>query len=360
MTIVYAVLLLGALIFVHELGHFICAKAVGIKVTKFSLGIGPKLIGRKYGETEYVLSAFLVGGYVKMHGEEMVGIDDPQEIEEKERAFFTQPVYKRAIVVCAGSLFNIFFAVLLFTVIFFSGVPRYLSVIGDVSKGSPASIAGLKTGDMITKIGGTQIQYWEEMTEIIHGSPGQPLDFTIKAANGTERTLTITPEGKAVKNIFGEEVRTGLIGISPSGDSNKVTYGIFESIVMGFKKTWEVIVLLLVSIVKLFQRVIPANTIGGPIMIFQMAAKQSSGGLLSFIMFMAVISINLGVFNLFPIPILDGGHMVYLAIEAVTKKPLSEQAVAISQKIGLALLLMLMAFAMYNDVIRIFTGDKLP
>ncbi|MBF0318382.1 MAG: RIP metalloprotease RseP [Nitrospirae bacterium] len=359
MTIVYAVLLLGILIFVHELGHFIFAKAVGIKVTKFSLGMGPKLIGRKYGDTEYVLSAFLIGGYVKMHGDEMANAEATHEIEEKEKAFFTQPVYKRAIVVCAGSVFNILFAVLLFTAIFFVGVPRYLAVVGDVAKDSPALRAGLKKGDMITQIGDTKIQYWEEMTEIIHESPGKSLSITIKGSDGI-RTLAITPENKTTKNIFGEEVHMGLIGISPSGDSNKVSYGIFDSIVMGFKKTWEIIVLLLVSLVKLFQRIIPANTIGGPIMIFQMAAKQSSGGLMSFVMFMAVISINLGVFNLFPIPILDGGHMVYLAIESIRKKPLSEQAVAISQKIGLALLLMLMAFAMYNDVIRIITGEKLP
>ncbi|MBF0321158.1 MAG: RIP metalloprotease RseP [Nitrospirae bacterium] len=360
MTIVYAVLLLGILIFVHELGHFIFAKAVGIKVTKFSLGMGPKLIGRKYGDTEYVLSAFLIGGYVKMHGDEMASSEDAQDIEEKDRAFFAQPIYKRALVVVAGSLFNILFAVLLFSLIFLTGVPRYLSVVGDVGKDTPAMRAGLKSGDVIMQIGTTEIKYWEEMTEIIHESPGKPLDFTIKGADGTSRNITITPESKPSKNIFGEETRVGLIGISPSGDSNKVAYGIFDSIVMGFVKTWEVIMLLLLSVVKLFQSVIPANTIGGPIMIFQMAAKQSSGGFLSFIMFMAVISINLGVFNLFPIPILDGGHMVYLAIEALRKKPLSEQAIAISQKIGLALLLMLMAFAMYNDVVRIFTGEKLP
>ncbi|MBF0516330.1 MAG: RIP metalloprotease RseP [Nitrospirae bacterium] len=360
MTIVYAVLLLGALIFVHELGHFIFAKAVGIKVTKFSLGIGPKLIGRKYGDTEYMLSAFFVGGYVKMHGDEMADAEGAQEIEETDRAFFAQPIYKRALVVAAGSVFNILFAVFLFSLIFLTGVPRYLSVIGEVAKDSPALRAGLKAGDTITQIGSTQIQYWEEMTEIIHENPGKPLTFAVKGTNGISRSLTITPESKSSKNLFGEETHLGLIGISPSGDSNKVAYGVFDSVVMGFKKTWEVIVLLLLSIVKLFQHVIPANTIGGPIMIFQMAAKQSSGGFLSFIMFMAVISINLGVFNLFPIPILDGGHMVYLAIEAVRKKPLSQQAIAISQKVGLALLLMLMAFAMYNDVVRIFTGEKLP
>ncbi|MCG6552939.1 MAG: RIP metalloprotease RseP [Candidatus Magnetominusculus sp. LBB02] len=360
MTIVYAVLLLGVLIFVHELGHFIFAKAVGIKVTKFSLGMGPKLISRKYGDTEYALSALLIGGYVRMHGDEMTSDSDAGEIEEKDRAFFAQPVYKRAIVVCAGSLFNIFFAVLLFTIIFLTGVPRYLSVVGEVGKDSPALAAGLTKGDEITQIGSTHIHYWDEMTEIIHESPGKPLNFTVKGADGQSRTLNITPQSKTVKNLFGEETHMGLIGISPSGDSNKVTYGVFDSIIMGFKKTWEVVVLLLLSIVKLFQQVIPANTIGGPIMIFQMAAKQSAGGFLSFIMFMAVISINLGVFNLFPIPILDGGHMVYLAIEALRKKPLSEQAIAMSQKVGLALLLMLMAFAMYNDVVRIFTGEKLP
>ncbi|MBF0566980.1 MAG: RIP metalloprotease RseP [Nitrospirae bacterium] len=356
MTFLYAILLLGILIVVHELGHFLFAKLLGIKVTKFSLGLGPKLIGKQYGETEYLVSAIPFGGYVKMYGEEM---SEELREEEKERAFSTQPIYKRAIVVSAGAIFNIIFAALLFFMIYIIGVPRLTATVGDLSRGAPADRAGFKKGDTISSINGKPVKYWDEITGIIHDNPGKPIQITVRRATHAE-TITVTPEKKASKNIFGETISVGLIGITPTGDAETVRFSVFDAFSMGIKKTWEIIVLTLTAIVKLVERVVPADTIGGPIMIFQLASKQAQNGFISFVTLMAVISINLGVFNLFPIPVLDGGHILYLAIEKFRNKPLSEQIMVVSQKIGLAFLLLLMAFAIYNDVLRLFKPGGMP
>ncbi|MBF0520890.1 MAG: RIP metalloprotease RseP [Nitrospirae bacterium] len=354
--VISAVVLLGVLIFVHELGHFLLAKAVGIKVLKFSLGFGPKVIGRKVGDTEYMLSAVPFGGYVRMYGDESM---DEINDEDRDTAFLAKSVWRRALVVCAGSVFNILFATLLFVLIYMAGVPRPLPVIGELSKGAPAQKAGLVAGDKILEINGNKIKYWEEMTEIVHKSAGKELTFSIETKDGT-RSFKITPESKKMKNLIGDVEQLGLIGISPRGDAETVSFSLFESIPIAIKKTFEVIMLTILALVKIIQKVLPADTIGGPIMIFQLASKQASTGIMSFIMFLAVININLGVFNLFPIPILDGGHMVYLLIEAIRRKPLSEKVIIITQKVGLALILMLMTFAIYNDVLRLFKGTPLP
>ncbi|MEO5358255.1 MAG: RIP metalloprotease RseP [Nitrospirae bacterium YQR-1] len=354
--VVSAVVLLGVLILVHELGHFLLAKAVGIKVLKFSLGFGPKIISKKVGDTEYMLSAIPFGGYVRMYGDEPA---DEIKAEDRHTSFLAQPIYKRALVICAGSVFNILFAALLFVFIFMVGVPRPLPVVGELSKEMPAQKAGLVKGDKITEIDGQKIKYWEEMTEVVHKSPGKELTFTIETREGV-KSFKITPQKKKVKNLFGESEEVGLIGISPAGDVETVSYSIFESIPLALQKTFEIIMLTILALVKIIQKVLPADTIGGPIMIFQLASKQASTGIMSFIMFLAVININLGVFNLFPIPILDGGHMVYLLIEAIRRKPLSERVIMVTQKIGLALILMLMTFAIYNDVLRVIKGTPIP
>jgi regulator of sigma E protease len=162
-----------------------------------------------------------------------------------------------------------------------------------------------------------------------------------------------------IKNLFGEDKEVGLIGIAPSGKSEKKDEGIIGAFSLAVAKTWDISVLTLMSMVKLIQRIIPADTIGGPIMIFQMAGQQASYGATSFFTFMAVISINLGVLNLLPIPVLDGGHILFMGIEAIRRKPLSEKVIIISQKVGLVFLLSLMAFAFYNDIIRLITGKTL-
>lgn len=355
MTFFYAIILLGILIFIHELGHFLFAKLMKVKVLKFSLGFGPKLAGRKHGETEYQISAIPLGGYVKMLGEEP-GAELSEE--EKARAYSSQPVWKRLVIVGAGPVFNIVFAAFIFSFVFAAGVPVLMPDVGEVIAGSPASHAGLTKGDSIVEINGEPIKRWDEMTEVVHKSPGKKLQFRIKRGAETI-SLEITPEKKSAPNIFGENKEVGLIGIKPYGNTIIEKHAFPGAISQAVMRTWELSVLTLVSMVKLVQRIIPADTIGGPILIFQMAGQQAAQGPMNFFVFMAVISINLGVLNLLPVPILDGGHILFLGIEAIRKKPLNEKAIMIAQKVGLALLITLMVFAFYNDIMRLLAGKTL-
>jgi regulator of sigma E protease len=447
MTFFSAIILLGILIFVHEFGHFLFAKKLGVRVLKFSLGFGPKLIGRKYGDTEYLVSAVPLGGYVKMLGEEP---GDELKEEDKPFAYNYQAVWKRFLIVFSGPVFNLFFAAAILFVIFLSGVPVpkpyvgkvmdnspaaaagfmagdriaaingktvsgwddidvsvnessgerllfkieregkiiELSVtpekstgknifgentevmdigimpllypeVGEVIKNSVAEKAGIKKGDRIIEIEGTPIKTWHDMTAIIHGSPEKPLRLKIKRDENFLE-LTVTPEKKISKYPDGTEKHIGLIGIGPAGNNVIKKYNPLKAASLGVKRTWDMIVLTVVMVIKLIQRIVPAETLGGPIMIFQMAGQQASLGAMNFFMFMAVISINLGVLNLLPIPILDGGHILFLGIEAVRRKPLSEKAIMIAQRIGLAIIITLTAFAFYNDIMRFITGKTMP
>jgi regulator of sigma E protease len=356
MAILSAIILLGAIILVHELGHFLFAKLTGVKVLKFSLGFGPKLIGKTYGDTEYLISAVPLGGYVKMLGE-MPG--DEMKEEEKQFAFNNQAVWKRFIIVFCGPLFNLLFAAVIFFFTFVNGIPVLLPEIGSVMQGTPAEKVGLLKGDRIVEIDGVAIRQWEEMTDVIHKNPGKPLDLTIKR-DGTTFQVSITPEKTKVKDIFGEEEEVGLIGIKPSGSTIIRRENVGSAFADSFDRTWEISKLTVVSIIKLIERVIPMQTMGGPILIVQMAGQQASRGFLNFFIFTAIININLGVLNLLPIPILDGGHLLFLGIEAVRGKPLSEKTMALGQKIGLAFIITLMAVVFYNDIMRLLTGKMFP
>jgi len=356
MAILSAVVLLGVIIFVHELGHFLFAKLTGVKVLKFSLGFGPKLLGKTFGDTEYLISAVPLGGYVKMLGE-MPG--DELKEEEKQFAFNNQAVWKRFIIVFCGPLFNFLFAAVIFFFTFVNGVPVLVPEIGNVMQGTPAEKAGLMKGDRIVEIDGIAISQWDEMTEVIHKNPGKPLNIRIKR-DGTTFQVSVTPEKTKVKDIFGEEEEVGLIGIKPSGSTVIRREDIGSAFVDSFDRTWEISKLTVVSIIKLIERVIPMQTMGGPILIVQMAGQQASRGFLNFFMFMAIININLGVLNLLPIPILDGGHLLFMGIEAVRGKPLSEKTIALGQKIGLAFIITLMAVVFYNDIMRLLTGKIFP
>ena len=356
MTFLSAIILLGLIIFVHELGHFLSAKLMGVRVLKFSLGFGPKLIGKKYGDTEYLISSIPFGGYVKMLGE-----SSGEELQEEEKvfAFNYQPVWKRFIIVFLGPLFNLVFAVIIFVFVFSYGIPVLLPEVGDVLPQSPAERAGLMKGDTVISIDGSQVTQWDEMTNIIHTSPGRSLNLKIKRKSEVI-TLSVIPEKKRIQDLFGQGKEVGLIGIKPSGSTFNKKSNPSESLTNAVSRTWEIAVLTIVSIVKLIQRVIPMETLGGPILIVQMAGEQASQGVLNFFVFMAIININLGVLNLLPIPILDGGHILFLGIEAIRRKPLGEKFLTVAQRVGLALILFIMAFAIYNDLIRIFTGKPFP
>lgn len=349
-----AIAVFAFLIFFHELGHFIFAKWSGVLVEKFSIGFGPTIISRKWGETEYAISAIPLGGYVKMYGENP---DEEEEVDKSllDRAFSHKKLWQKTLIVFAGPFFNFILAVFLFALIFMVGFPHLLATVGKIQENMPAYASGIKTGDKILRINSTKIEYWDDMSEYIKEHPDKQLAFEIERKDEIV-TLRITPKISESKNLFGESIKVGLIGISPQGDVLNVSYGFFDSINRGLVKTYDMTILMLQGIQKMIQRIVPADNIGGPIMIFQMAKTTADQGILSLLHFMAFISINLAILNLLPIPVLDGGHLLFYAIEAVTRRPVSIKIREKAQMLGLSLLLMLMFFAFYNDIMRIIKG----
>lgn len=350
-SVVSAIIVLGILVFVHELGHFLLAKKLGVGVITFSLGFGPKLIGRKIGETQYQVSIVPLGGFVKLIGE-----NPEEEIKEEDRhrSFSVQPIWKRAMIISAGPFFNFFLAIILFSTINFFGVPWIPPKIGGISADLPAAKAGLQIGDVVQSINGESISKWDDLSKIIRGSNGKELTLQVKRDQETVE-VKVTPQSSTVKNLFGEEVTVFMIGITPTEEVIIRKVGPLTAIGTGFAQTWQGIRLTIVSIVKLIQGKIPAKTIGGPILIGQLAGEQAKRGLLSLTLFTAILSINLGLINLFPIPILDGGHFLFLGLEAVLRRPISIKKMEIAQQIGLVLIILLMLFAFYNDLFRIFS-----
>lgn len=362
--ILSAVVALGVLIFVHELGHFLVAKRVGILVETFSLGFGPKLLRRRFGETEYVLSAVPLGGYVKMYGEEPGSLEaaakeadaagqQPQGAPpiDPARAFSTQSVGKRLSVVAAGPFFNFFLAVFVFVVVYLIGVPVLKPSVGEVRQDMPAAAAGVQPGDLIVALEGREVKSWDELTAVVRQKANVPVKFTIQRENRIF-DLTITPTSRTDTNLFGEKEEVGIVGIVAGGDYFTQRYNPIAAIGKGFAETWKIISLTITAIVKIVQGVIPAKSIGGPILIFTTAGKVAEMGLLPYAQFVALISINLGILNLLPIPLLDGGHIFFFSIEALTGRPVSVRKREIAQQVGLAFLILLMLFAVFNDISR--------
>ena len=345
------IIVLGVLIFFHEFGHFLIARLFGVGVEKFSLGFGPRLIGKKIGITDYRLSAIPLGGYVKMVGEEPDTEIDPADLP---LSFTHKHVAKRMLIVAAGPVFNILLAVLIFFGIFWtSGTFIMKPSIGAVRAGSPAAAAGLMQGDLITVINGVAINSWDEMAEIINASEGQTLDLSIRRQEST-LDFSIAPEKVPTQNIFGEEIQRYVIGIEASRESYSREMNPIEAFSESLKQSYRVIELMVVIIAKLIKGDISTDTLGGPIMIAQMAGDSAKAGVGSLIFFIALISINLAVINLLPIPVLDGGHLLFFLIEAIKGSPVSIKVREVSQQVGLFLLILLMILVFYNDIHRIF------
>ncbi|WP_337288260.1 RIP metalloprotease RseP [Candidatus Methylomirabilis sp.] len=345
--LLWAILVLGALIFVHELGHFLVAKRAGVKVLKFSLGFGPKLIGFTRGETEYLLSAIPLGGYVKMLGE-----DPKEEVADPEGSFSAKSVGWRSLIILAGPASNLLLAVTIFWAVFTVGVPTLATKVGEVMQDFPALEAGVLIGDRIKAIDGQPIEKWEELATQIHKSPGQPVRLTIERA-GSRFDLVVAPKATRQKNLFGEEQEIGLLGIAPAEEFLIERTNPATAFGRAIYKTYDLSRLILLTFVKLIQGVVPAKTIGGPLMVAQMAGQQARQGVLSLLFFTALLSINLAILNLLPIPILDGGHLFFSLIEAVRGKPVSLKKREMAQQVGMALLVALMIFAFYNDIFRL-------
>jgi regulator of sigma E protease len=349
-TPVAFVVVLGILIFVHEFGHFIIARRLGVGVTKFSFGFGPKLFGVRRGETEYLVSAIPLGGYVKLVGESD-GDDVPEE--QRGRSFSHKPVWVKIAVVAAGPLGNLLFAVLVFWIVFLGGIPALTTRIGNVLPDSPAARAGLKGGDVVVRIGGTTISTWEELAaRIRQEGEGKELSMTVRR-DGKEFTVKVSPEIREGRSIFGEKVQEPKIGIVAGQEIVRQKLGPLSALLRAGRETGKLVELTGMTVVKLLTRVLPSDTLGGPILIAQMAGDQARQGISPFAYFLGLLSVNLGILNLLPIPILDGGHLLFFSIEALRRKPLSPQARALAQQVGLAIILMLTALVFYNDIARL-------
>lgn len=429
-TILAALFTLGVVIFFHELGHFIMAKRVGVKVEKFSLGFGPKLLGINYGGTEYLISAIPLGGYVKMKGED-TNEEPTGDIDE----FCSRPLGDRAKVVFFGPFLNFLLAFFFFVIVFMIGIPTldlnnkvglvkkdtlaykegiqrddviikvnnhkvkkweeiektflegilsgkivleierenkiikkvltiskedqnkplgiypYISpIIGKIQKDYPAAKAGLREGDEVIKINNKKVGCWNEISEIIHNSKEKSLNILIKRGK-KEIVVNVTPIFKEISSQEGM-VKVGIIGISPQTKTQK--FELLGSINKAFAQLILSIQYVFFVLWKLISGGISLKYLAGPLGIAQMAGQQAQSGLLSLMFFVAFLSVNLGVLNLLPIPVLDGGYLLFYAIEKLRGKAISIRAQEIASQVGLSVLVVLILFATFNDILRVF------
>src|SRR6478672_11123218 len=352
---------LTIVVFFHELGHFLMARWCGIKVLTFSIGFGPEIAGfnDRYG-TRWKISAVPLGGYVKFFGDEnAASVPDHAAAAtlteaEKRDSFVFQPVTSRAAVVAAGPIANFVLAIAIFAAIFMTvGKQTTSARVDTVQAGSAAQVAGFQPGDLVLTINGEKIESFSDMQRIV--SAGEPL--TIEVERGSAQiTLKAVPQLKELKDNFGNSHRLGVLGISRSmapGDIKTERAGPLRAIVMGAQETWFVVDRTMSYITGVFAGREAADQLGGPIRIAQVSGQVATAGFAALFHLTAVLSVSIGLLNLFPIPLLDGGHLLFYAIETIRGRPLSDRAQELGFRIGLAIVLMLMIFATFNDILHL-------
>jgi|SRR4051794_36338806 len=354
---------LAIVVFFHELGHFLIARWAGVKVLTFSLGFGPELAGfnDRHG-TRWKVSAVPLGGYVKFFGDDTEASTPSAEalanMTEQERAdsFHHKKVGPRAAIVAAGPIANFLLAIVIFTGLFtFLGKPSTTARVDKVEANSAAAAAGFQVGDVVTSIDGTRIDSFSDMQRIVGIRAGEKLTFTVKRGDATLK-LQGTPELKETKDPFGNVRRAGVLGITRQTSAGDVTTERVDpatALWLGVKETWFVVERTFAYIGGIFTGRESADQIGGPLRIAQISGQVASIGLAPLVQLAAVLSISIGLLNLFPIPLLDGGHLLFYAVEAVRGRPLSDRAQEMGFRIGLGLVLMLMVFATYNDILHL-------
>jgi len=357
---------LTLVVFFHELGHFLIARWCGIRVLTFSIGFGPELVGfnDRYG-TRWKISAIPLGGYVKFLGDEnAASAPNHQAVEtmtetERSEAFIGQTVGARAAVVAAGPIANFILAIVIFAAIFaLFGKQSTTARVDTVQAESAAARAGFKTGDLVLSIDGAKIDSFSDMQRIVSMSAGATLSVEIERG-GAHQTLKAVPDLKEVKDGFGNKHRIGVLGISRSmlpGDVKVERIGPLEAVVMGAQETWFVVDRTLSYIVGIFAGREAADQLGGPIRIAQVSGQVATAGFVPLLHLAGVLSVSIGLLNLFPIPLLDGGHLLFYLVEAVRGRPLSERAQEVGFRIGLAIVVMLMIFATFNDILHLATS----
>ena len=357
---------LTIVVFFHELGHFLVARLCGIKVLVFSIGFGPEIVGfyDRYG-TRWKISAVPLGGYVKFFGDENAASVPDREAAagmseaEKKVSFIHKPVGPRAAVVVAGPVANFVLAIVIFAGIFMTvGKQSTSARVDTVQPASAAQAAGFMPGDLVVAIDGTKIDDFSDMQRIVSVSAGETLNIEVERG-GAHVTLKATPQLRELKDNFGNKHRLGVLGISRSmapGDIKTQKMGPLQAVAEGARETWFVVDRTLSYIGGVFAGREAADQLGGPIRIAQVSGEVASVGFVALIRLTAVLSISIGLLNLFPIPLLDGGHLLFYAIEAIRGRPLSERAQEVGFRIGLAIVVMLMIFATFNDILRLATS----
>ena len=354
---------LTVVVFFHELGHFLIARLCGVRVLVFSIGFGPELLGftDRHG-TRWKLAAIPLGGYVKFFGDEnAASVPDPaaaaaMTASERQHSFFHQNVARRAAIVAAGPIANFILAIIIFAGIFmFYGKQTTTPRVDTVSPDSAAAAAGFQPGDLVVAINGRPIETFSDMQRLVSGAAGETLQVTVER-NSQRVVLKATPTLREVKDNFGNVHRIGVLGISRSmapDDLRLERVGPLKALWLGVEETWFVVDRTLAYIGGVVVGREAADQLGGPIRIAQVSGQVASAGFVALMHLTAVLSVSIGLLNLFPVPLLDGGHLLFYAIEAIRGRPLSDRAQELGFRIGLAIVVMLMIFATFNDILHL-------
>lgn len=361
MSIFIALCILSFLVFFHELGHFVAARICGVKVEVFSIGFGKKLISWRMGQTQYALSAIPLGGYVKLKGQDD---SNPKLKNYEPDSYLCKSPWQRIGILLAGPFFNLFLAFLLYVAVGIGGKVSLLPVVGEVKENYPALKAGIQAGDTIVAINGKEIKTWEELDSMIIESQGE-LELRLQRGQGELKenlSVRVLPIEQESQNIFRESIIRKVIGVSSAGAVGMVHYKGLDSIIFGIDESIKASTLIAQSIVKLISGVVPSSEIGGVISIVSVIGSASSSGLqegvkweglMRLLWLTALISVNLGILNLLPIPALDGGHILFNLYEVIMRKAPSENVAYYLTLFGWAVLLGLMLLGLYNDIFRL-------
>jgi regulator of sigma E protease len=359
------VFILSVVVFIHELGHYLAAKAAGVRIEVFSLGFGPELWGwNDRSGTRWRVSLLPLGGYVKMFGESMpteltgkttdeIAADAPKPLTaaEKAVAFAHKSLPRRAGIVAAGPAANFVLAWIVLAALFVVvGRPFTPPEIGAVSPGSAAAAAGLQPGDVFERVDGEAVKRFEDVQRIVSASPDRPMTIVVQRGDA-EVSVTATPRRSVMTDNFGNHREVGLLGVSRAGQAFE-TLSPVSSLGAAAEETYEVTVGTLQAVAQIVTGSRSADELGGPIRIAQMSGQAAQSGLASVFLFLAVLSINLGLINLFPVPLLDGGHLLFYGFEALRGRPLSDRVVEYGFRVGLGLVVTLFIFVTYQDLSR--------
>ena len=341
------ILILSLLIIAHEFGHFVVAKKNGVRVEQFSLGFGPCLLRKQMGDTEYSLNLIPLGGYIKMAG------DDLQEREGKSDEYFSKSPGKRFQIIFSGPLLNYLLGLVFFWVIFLIGYPALTTKVGGLIEGFGAQAAGLKVGDKISSINSRKVYFWQDLQqEIQKNRSAGSVNLTV-SRDGEEFKIKVNLKEQSAQDSLGQKRNLSLMGITPFDEVVEIREGPIKSIFLAVEKTWELTTttykgLWFLVTGKLSMR----ESMAGPLEIFFMTSKAAALGLVAVLHLMAALSISLALFNLLPVPVLDGGHLLLLGIEKIRRRPLGIKVERLLTNIGFSLLLTLVVLVTYNDILR--------